>query len=248
MNIAYIYKWGRSADEAYVYDDGSYKYLRDRLVASDDDAAAVVCARQFAEAHDSEFTAVTIGNGDTAWAAARGAAKTVHAEGAMPSLDESDTAKVIAAAVKELGEVDVAVIGDNVETAGVAPQVAALLGLPFIGGVQDFEAVPGDTGHVIAHRKIDKTVQTVRIALPALIGVSAVEQEKNVPSIKQMLAAKKAPVQTVAVDTPVMCKVEQTACRCPEVHRAHIFEGDAHESVAALLAALKADEVLPQAK
>lgn len=66
-----------------------------------------------------------------------------------------------------------------------------------MAGVRDFAADPDDPGRIVAHRKTDKTLETLLIAVPALITVSAVEDEKNVPSMKQMLAAKKAPVEKV---------------------------------------------------
>lgn len=245
MNVITVFKWGRSPDESFVYDDGSSKLLRDRLVPSDDDAAAVVCAREFAEAHGCQPIAVTMGNGDIAWAAARGAANTVSSPDGMPTKDEADAVQVLASAIAAAGNADVIFMGDNAYYAGVTGAVAAALGLPFVGGVQSIEADAADASHVIVHRKSGKVEQTIRVTLPALIGIAAVEQEKSVPSIKQMLAAKKAPVANVDVPTLRECAVQETAHRCPEFHRAQIFEGSAAEAVTSLVEALNADGVLP---
>lgn len=244
MNAVVLYKWGRDPDETFVYDDGSTKVLRDRLVSSDDDAAAIVCAREWAQAQSADLTAVTIGNGDVAWAAARGAARSVSAGELMPSVDETVTAEALANAARAAGSADLVVMGDARDTAGVAGAFAALLGLPLVAGVQDFAADPDDSRYVIAHRKADKVIETLRVALPAVIAVAAVEQEKNVPSIKQMLAAKKAPVESVSGASVREAAVSRTGQRCPELHRATIFGDEASQAAAELVAALRADDAL----
>lgn len=47
-----------------MYDDGTTKLRRDRLVASDDDAAAIACIRELAEATGDKVVGATIGSGD----------------------------------------------------------------------------------------------------------------------------------------------------------------------------------------
>lgn len=42
MNVTLVYKWGRDPEEIFVYDDGTTKLRRDRLVASDDDAGLAI--------------------------------------------------------------------------------------------------------------------------------------------------------------------------------------------------------------
>lgn len=121
----------------------------------------------------------------------------MSAEGLAPSPDDRQTAEALAQVVEAAGEADVVVMGDARDAAGVAGALAAYLGLPLVAGVRDFAADPDDPGRIVAHRKTDKTLETLLIAVPALITVSAVEDEKNVPSMKQMLAAKKAPVEKV---------------------------------------------------
>ena len=128
---------------------------------------------------------------------ARGASRAVSAEGLAPSPDDRQTAEALAQVVEAAGEAAVVVMGDARDAAGVAGALAAYLGLPLVAGVRDFAADPDDPGRIVAHRKTDKTLETLLIAVPALITVSAVEDEKNVPSMKQMLAAKKAPVEKV---------------------------------------------------
>lgn len=189
---------------------------------------------------------------------ARGASRAVSAEGLAPSPDDRQTAEALAQVVEAAGEADVVVMGDARDAAGVAGALAAYLGLSLVAGVRDFAADPDDPGRIVAHRKTDKTLETLPIAVPALITVSAVEDEKNVPSMKQMLAAKKAPAEKVNC-TPKLQKweavqgrgralpateIEKTAQRRPQVKRARIFDGPVEQAVKDLVAALCADGIL----
>lgn len=244
MNVVIVYKWERDPEEIFVNDDGSTKLRRDRLVPNDDDAEAIANARELAQATGGELVAATIGSGDVPWAMARGAARAVTADALMPSIDNAQTAEALEQVVRAAGEADVVVMGDARNFSGVAPVLAAKLGVPFVGEVQDFEIDPADSQKLIAHRKAGKQIETLSIQTPALIAVAAVDSEKNVPSIKQMLAAKKAPVEKIEAAASGETAMKAVAHRCPELHRARIFEGSAAEAAGQLVATLRADGVL----
>lgn len=244
MNVTVLYKWGRDPEETFVYEDGSIKLRRDRLVASDDDAAAIANARQVAEATGGQLVGATIGSGDATWAMARGAARAVSMGAFMPSVDNARTAAELAQAVRAAGDADLVVMGDAREAAAVPGALASQLGLPLVAGVQDIQADLGAVGCVIAHSKAGKVVETLRVKLPALVAIAATENEKNVPSIKQMLAAKKAPLDKVDGSPVPETGIAATAHRTPEIHRATIFDGTPDQAAAALVGALQADGAL----
>lgn len=244
MDVVLVYKWGRDPEEAFVYDDGTFKYRRDRLVASDDDAAAAACARKLAEATEGHITGVTIGSGDVSWAMARGAARGVSAESLMPSVDDAQTARSLARAIQAAGNADVVVVGNALDAAGVAGVLAAELDLPLVADVQEFEADKEHPGCIIARRKNGKTLQTLRITTPALIAIAATESEKTVPTMKQMLAAKKAPVEKIDATSDESGHVSTVSYRRPEVRRARMFDGTAEEAAQALVNELRAIEAL----
>lgn len=60
MDITLIYKWAYDPDDFIVHEDGTTKSRRGRYVASDDEAAAIVSAREVAEASGGSLAAVTI--------------------------------------------------------------------------------------------------------------------------------------------------------------------------------------------
>lgn len=243
MNIVLAYKWGRDPEDAMVYEDGSVKWRRDKLVASDDDAAAIASAREAARATGGSFTAVTLGNGDVSWALARGADSAISDESLFPESDEMQTASHLAALISQTGEYDLVVLGDAQESAGVAGAVAALLDLPCVSGLKDFSANE-DASQLIAHRTTPAGVEEIEVSLPALVTVAAVDVEKVVPTMKEMLAARKAPVNKIDIVDETSARVSVSSQRAPEVHAAKLFEGTPQQAAHDLIATLRAKNVL----
>lgn len=243
MEVAILFKWGHDADDALVYDDGSYKYRRNKLFPSDDDATAVANARRLAQAAGGSLTAVTLGNGDASWAVARGATRCISASGFMPGLDEAQTAKALSRAVQEAGGFDVVAVADARDASGVAATLAAELGMPAVLGVNSLEACADDSSAITVTRRLGKRLETLRVGTPVVLGISALEAETEIPTVRQMLAAKKVPVDTVEVD----CAAEGMRVvgrRRPETQRARMFEGEPAQAVAQLLAELREQEIL----
>lgn len=246
MNVVLAFKWQHDPDDAFVSSDGTVKWRRGKLAASDDEAAAVECARKLAQATGGRLVAATIGNGDASWALARGAEGGVSIDGFEPEADEACTAEKLALAVQAAGEVDVVVMGDSQAAAGVAGVLAARLGMPLVAGAADFEADPESLGHVIVHRVAAGGIETLKVRIPAVIAVAAIDSEKNVPTMKQMLAARKLPVERPVVpgDGLRRSSVKVLSTRTPELRKAQVFGGEMPQAVGELVAQLRADGVL----
>lgn len=244
MKVMFCYKWERDSSEAAISHDGSLKWFNTQLKPSDDEAAAIACARQIAADTEGSLTAVTIGDGDTAWALARGADRAVRASSIMPSKDDAVTGAQLAEVIKASGAYDVVLMGDAQEFAGVVPVTAALLGLPLIAGVEDVAVDPEHPDCLIAHRLTDKAHETLRIHTPALISVAATSSEKNLPSMRQILSAKKRPIEEL--DTANMHETHMTVkgISLPPRREVQMLEGDAQQAVAKLIAALRTDDSL----
>lgn len=244
MDIVLVYKWSRDPDEIFVYDDGRYKLRRDRLTASSDDVAAIASARRVVEATGGRVVGATIGSGDVSWAMARGAQSAVSIEGLMPTRDDAQTAASLLQAVKAAGAADLVVLGESRDAAMVAPILAAMLEFPLVAGVQDFAADPDEPGCILVHRRDGKQAQTLRITAPAVVTVAAIEQEKDIPTMKAMLAAKKAPVTKLDAPQAPECQVVEVGLRRPPLHPAKMLEGTPSQAADALAAALRADGTL----
>ena len=243
MNVTIVYKWGYDPDDAYIASDGSFRWKQGRLVPSGDDAQAVACARNLAEATGGTLRGATIGNGDATWAAARGAQELFITENALPSSDDLATARALRDVVSGAGTADVVVVADSIDSAGVAPALAALLEIPCVLGVRDF-AIADDGKTIVAHRANSVGVELLEFSAPVLISVSAATSEKNVPTMKEMLAARKTPKEQVAAEATEESSVAVQSLVKAELKRARIFEGSPDEAATALVAALRTDGVL----
>ncbi len=131
-------------------------------------------------------------------ALAMGAAKAVLVSD--PSLSGADaltTAKVLAAASKKLGEVDLIIAGTESSdgyTGTVPEQMAEVLGLPSITFAKSIEV---SDGTVKVDRQTESGYDEVTCSLPAVVSVTAGVVEPRYPSFKGIMAAKSKPVETV---------------------------------------------------
>lgn len=244
MKVVAVYKWARDPEDAAVRTDGSIDWRGARMAAGEDDPAVLEVARALATAGGGSTIGLTIGDGDATWALARGLEAAVVIPDAVPCADNARTAAVLAAAVRRIGDVDVVVIGDAEAYAGVAPALAGHLGWPAMVGVSG-AAVDGL--HLRLVRRLGAMEQVVRLPLPAVIGVAAAGAEKQQPGMKEVLAARKRPVTSIALDELAVASashVEWRSTRAPALGAARLFTGDPGVAAAQLVSALRADGVL----
>jgi len=156
------------------------------------------------EAHDGEVTVVTVGP-DRATDAIRkalsmGADKAVHVlDDALHGSDVIQTAKVLAAAIKSVGDVDLVIAGNEASDGqgGAIPAVIAeILGYPQLTHARKVE-LDGTTIKVT--RETDEGLTHLESSLPAVISVGEKINEPRYPSFKGIMAAKKKPVETLSV-------------------------------------------------
>ena len=183
-------------------------------------------------------------------ALAMGAAKAVLvSDPALSGSDALTTAKVLAAATKRLGEVDLIIAGTESTdgyTGTVPEQVAEVLGLP---SVTFAKSVAVDDGVLKVNRQTEAGYDEVTCPLPAVVSVTAGVVEPRYPSFKGIMAAKSKPVDTVtAADLGVSPVGWDGAGQqivdivdAPERQSGEIIEddGDAHTKIVEFLAGLK---------
>jgi len=183
-------------------------------------------------------------------ALAMGAAKAVLVSD--PELSGSDaltTAKVLAAATKRVGAVDLIIAGTESTdgyTGTVPEQIAEVLGLP---SVTFAKSVAVDDGVLKVNRQTEAGYDEVTCPLPAVVSVTAGVVEPRYPSFKGIMAAKSKPVDTVtAADLGVSPVGWAGAAQqivdvvdAPERQSGEIIEddGDAHTKIVEFLAGLK---------
>jgi electron transfer flavoprotein beta subunit len=127
-----------------------------------------------------------------------GAAKAVLvSDASLAGADALTTAKVLAAATKRLGDVDLIIAGTESSdgyTGTVPEQLAEVLGLPSITFAKTVEIADGT---LKVNRQTEAGYDEVTCPLPAVVSVTAGVVEPRYPSFKGIMAAKSKPVETV---------------------------------------------------
>lgn len=215
-----------------------------KMTAGEDDPAALAAAKQIAAASGGQLVGLTIGDGDASWALARGVQEAYSVTDAPALADNAATAAILAAAVRHIGDVDVLVLGDPKQDPGVAASVAGFLRWPVLLGVGTAAA---QDGRLTATRRTGDVSQVVSMAPPAVLGVAAEADVDQVPGMKEMLAARKRPLNAVTMADLGIAGAETLSSRGtqrPEVSAARVFTGDPVQAATQLVAALRSEGVL----
>jgi len=213
------------------------------MSAGEDDPVALAAAVGIAESSGGEAIGLTIGDGDASWALARGVGQSFTVPDAPPLTDNAATATILAAAVRQLPPVDVILVGDSKQDAGVAVALAGLLGWPaMVGLITAFI----EDAQLLGLRRVGAQMVRLKVPTPVVLGIAAEGEDARVPGMKELLAARKRPVTTI----PLSDLNVETADPAVVGHRqaahttARLFDGTPDEAAAKLLAALKAEGVL----
>jgi len=244
MKVIAVFKWFRNPQDALVGAIGSVDWPGVKMSATDDDPAVMEIAA--ALAGGDEIVALTIGDGDASWAAARGASRTMAITDALTETDSSVTGAILAAAVRRLGGADVVLIGDSAWDYGVVSALAGQLGLPAVARVT--AAAPGDGGLRVT-RRMGSVSHVLEVGAPALLAVMGTQTEKNEPSMKQVLVARKKPMEKLTLEelgfSSPFAAVASLKTRFPDTPPAVLIDGaDPAAACEQLISALKVDGVL----
>ena len=117
---------------------------------------------------------------------------------AFDSLDELQTAALIAAVIKD-GGFDLILTGKqeiDLDSGQLGPAVAEALDVPHVGAVVDLQ-MADDGKSLVARRRIEGAEEVVELPLPALLTCDKGLCEMRYPSLPNLMKAKKKPVQAV---------------------------------------------------
>jgi len=251
MKVVACYKW--VLDEAdLTIDSKSRALLTDRAKnkISEYDRNAIECGVNLVEEAGGEVIALTAGTADAKKslkdALSRGPVQGVFVKDElMAQADASVTAKVLAAAVRQIEAVDLVICGEG-SSDGYSQQVgirlAQHLGIPVITFVNK---VSVENGILRAERKLEEGIEVVEVALPAVLTVLPDINKPRIPSLKQILGASKKPVKEISVadlglePAAAEPRVQRTELLGTVMNRKHIrFEGETADLVAQVLEVL----------
>lgn len=245
-----------TADRSFADDTTTDRVGVDGLL-SELDEYAVEEALKVAEAGDGvEVVALTMGpeGADAALKKAlqMGADSGVHVvDDGLHGSDALATARVLAAAVTKIGDVDLVLTGMASTDGGmsvVPAMLAEYLGLAQVGFVGELSV---SEASVTARRDGDAASETVEAALPVVVAVTDQINEPRYPSFKGIMAAKKKPLETwtladlgiepAAVGLGAAFSVVREVVKRPERAAGQVVtdEGDGGVKLAAFLAEQK---------
>jgi electron transfer flavoprotein beta subunit len=122
--------------------------------------------------------------------------------------DSGATAKILSRIVRHLGEVDVVICSEGSsdeyaqQTGG---RLAALLGYASVSYVSALDLKGSD---LVLDRKLEDGVEKVQVPCPVVLSVSPDVNEVPIPSVKQILGAKKKPSSAASLDAIGLCDAD----------------------------------------
>jgi electron transfer flavoprotein beta subunit len=171
-------------------------------------------------------------------------------DAAFAGSDTWATAYTLSAAVKKLGPCDIVVCGrqsTDGDTGQVGPEMAEMLGMPFLGYVSQIESIT--PGQMRVKRMIDEGHEIIESPLPAIITVTKEINVPRLPSLRGIMKSKSAkiPVWTVkdlGVD-PNKVGLAGSFTKVVKIftpqrnHKAEMLQGEIESQVSCLLGKLK---------
>ena len=199
-----------------VYDDVAIRTNPDKTldyqavphVVSLYELNAIEAAAQFVEASEGEHSLVALTVGDTKIhdttmrknVAARGASEVyLVMDDALEDAETYQTAQTGAAAVKQIGNIDLIICGDgsaDVYAHQMGIQLGEILGIPNVNAVIDFEA-EGDTIKVT--RELDDEIEHIEVKTPAVLSVLSDMAQPRICQVKDIMTAGRKPVHELSL-------------------------------------------------
>jgi len=118
---------------------------------------------------------------------------------AFVRLDVLGAARVVAAAIKKLGDVDLVIAGRNStddETGAFAPSLARVLGWPQLTYVGKIQEISEGAKRIVAERHLEEQIETIEASLPAVVTVVKDLNEPRYPSLLRIKKVAKVEIPT----------------------------------------------------
>jgi electron transfer flavoprotein beta subunit len=207
LKIAVCVKQVPDSAAKLVAVDGKPNWGDSPLVINPWDEYAVEAALQQAEAHNGSVTAISIG-GENAkealkHALAMGASDAILiSDDSLTQMDSQVTSRVLAAAIKKLGDVDLAFLGRqaiDTDTGLTTAQTARLLGWPALTLVAVINAVDPAAHTIQVQRSAEEGRLIVSARLPAVLSIVKDFGEPRYPSFMGIRKASRAVIPAWAL-------------------------------------------------
>jgi electron transfer flavoprotein beta subunit len=251
VRIVACFKVTPEAQDIASKPDGSLSFDRAVWKAGAYDLNAIEAARELADATGGSVVGLSVGTSALNGAkirkdvASRGLDELVLlADDAFADADGHQTAGLLAAALGQIGDYDLVLLGagsSDVYAQQVGNQLGALLGRPTLNAVSKIAA---EGANLVVERTLEDEVLVVEVALPAVLSVTSGINTPRIPAMRDILAAAKKPVAeldaaaaTAGESAPTATNLSTTVPEQAE-RQLVILEGETAEVVSQLAAYL----------
>ncbi len=207
------------------------------------------------EKHGGKVTAISMGPPQAAdmlrEAISLGADEAVLlSDAAFAGADTFATAYTLCGAIKKIGQYDLVVCGrqsTDGDTAQVGPEMAEMLGIPFVAYVGQIEEVAN--GQMRVKRMIDEGNEIIQTPLPSVITVTKEINVPRLPSLRGIMKSKSAKIpvwtaQEIGLE-PQKVGLAGSFTQVVKIftpqrnHKAEMLQGELESQVACLMEKLK---------
>jgi electron transfer flavoprotein beta subunit len=201
------------------------------------DEYAVEEAILLQEAHGGDAIALTMGSEESKEAlktclAMGGTEAVLVADEVFAGSDTLGTARVLASAIRHLGDVQVALFGKQAidgDTGQTAMQVAVKLGWTPLTFVSEIKELDPEAGTILVERLLEGGKQTVSARLPVVISVVKEINEPRYPSFMGIRKANRAEIPTLtAADLDL--QADSAGASASKVDWSNIYELPARDT------------------
>lgn len=253
MSVVVAYKYAANPQDGRTRDDGSVDWSRAKPAMSDYDPIAIELGRALADDMGTELVGISIGAKAVGASMAKKNAMSkgfdrgiVVADDSVTDWNPTKTASALADLVSKIDGADIVFTGDSSIDNGVRMTGAIMAGYLQWPCFQDVVKVSkNDTGYTIV-QQIPGGTRTIDVEGPVVVAATSDAVLPRVPSMKEILAAGKKPVDVIEVDELVVAdaETEVTSRAKPEARERKkiVFSGE--DAAVELAAALRNDGTL----
>jgi electron transfer flavoprotein beta subunit len=227
QRVVACFKWVMDDADIRVNETSrSLDFSKVKPKISEYDRNAIEAAVQLKKDTGCEVVGLTVGSGLKGAlkdALSRGLDRVVYVDD--PSLKDAGagtTAKTLAEAIRSLGQVDAVVCGEGSSDQyhqQTGPRLAAMLDMISVSCVSAMET---GAGGLKLTRKLDDCQEVAEVSGPVVLSVMPDLNEAPIPSLKQILAAKKKPSEQLEPGGTAQARLAPQSLLSPVVDRKRI--------------------------
>ncbi|VEI12680.1 electron transfer flavoprotein subunit beta/FixA family protein [Trueperella bialowiezensis] len=250
MSVVVAYKYAPNPQDATVQADGAIDWSRAKAAVSESDPVAIELGRRVANAQDTELVGISVGAKVAGSAMATKNAMSrgfdrgiVVADDATADWSSTQVGSVLAGLVKKIDGATLVLTADSSidDSAGMMPGlIAGYLGWPAVLEVTNVEVT--ETGYVLTQRVTGGT-RKLEVDGPVVVATTSDATSPAVPSMKDILAAGKKPIDVLSAADVEPAKAGLNVART-ERPQTRERKGKMFSTAEELVAALREDGVL----